>query len=68
MEALAQDPTDVQLYSRIEVVCKNNEEPNSRFRLLATILRLDPSLRDTINLNRGYALGEHRCTPHPCPM
>ncbi|EKX53831.1 hypothetical protein GUITHDRAFT_132875 [Guillardia theta CCMP2712] len=50
MEALAENPTDVQLYSRIEVVCKNNEEPNSRWLNMWNSGVWDPMLE------QGYAL------------
>jgi hypothetical protein len=53
-----ENPLDIGLYSQIETACKDHGEHNSRFRLLATILRIEPELRDNIAMHRAYALGD----------
>ena len=57
-ELVERDPLDVQLYSQIETACKDHGEQNSRFRLLATIARIEPELRNHIAMHRAYALGD----------
>jgi hypothetical protein len=55
---IAANPLDVELLSRLEVMCKDHGDHNSRFRILQTMLRIDPHLIDWIGIHFAYAIGD----------
>lgn len=58
MDEMAANPLDVELLSRLEVMCKDHGDHNSRFRILQTMLRIDPHLIDFISIHFAYAIGD----------